>query len=133
MTNLKISALILATATAFAVPASASSLSDSLGVEAGKYTANELVQLKAALDADDYIRADFIMDRANDATLAAEADMLNVSSFAIEHAEENGNYAKADFIRDRNAGNIDEISAAAMARQDAIQMRQKANEEGDGV
>jgi len=73
------------------------------------------------------------MDRANDATLAAEADMLNVPSFAIEHAEENGNYAKADFIRDRNAGNIDEISAAAMARQDAIQMRQKANEEGDGV
>ena len=133
MTNLKISALILATATAFAVPASASSLSDSLGVEAGKYTANELVQLKAALDADDYIRADFIMDRANDATLAAEADMLNVPSFAIEHAEENGNYAKADFIRERNAGNIDEISAAAMARQDAIQMRQKANEEGDGV
>lgn len=50
MTNFKLSALILAATTTLAAPAFANdALAESLGVEPGKYTNNQLIRLQAAM------------------------------------------------------------------------------------
>lgn len=131
MTNLKISALILAATTAFAAPAFASngSLAASVGVDANAYTTNQLVPLKSALDSDDTIRANFIRSQAG----VTQTDATRVApAFVIKHAEQNGDFAKATFHKDWNAGEIDAISADAAARQAQIFEAQQASEENRG-
>jgi len=129
MTNLKISALIVAATTAFAAPAFASGLADSLGVEPGVYTQNQLIQLKSAIESDDVIRENFIRSQAGVVASAAER---TAPGFLIEHAEQNGEYAKADFLKDWNAGDIDGPSASAKAEQNSFFATQAANEERRG-
>jgi hypothetical protein len=131
MINLKISALILAATTAFAAPAFASngSLAASVGVDANAYTTNQLVPLKSALDSDDTIRANFIRSQAG----VTQTDAIRVApAFVIKHAEQNGDFAKATFLKDWNAGEIDAISADAAARQAQIFEAQQASEENRG-
>jgi len=72
MTNLKISALIVAATTAFAAPAMASGLAESLGVEPGVYTQSQLIQLQSAIEDDNVIRENFIRSQAGVVASAAE-------------------------------------------------------------
>jgi predicted small secreted protein len=118
MTNFKLSALILAATTTLAAPAFANdALAESLGVEPGKYTNNQLIRLQAAMSSDDQIKVDAILAEVSPATSAADADSVPVAEGAIAQAEDNNEQAKVEGMVDQNTGEIGEISEEAAALQ----------------
>jgi len=95
MTTLKTTALIVAATAAFSAPAFANSLADSLGVDEGRYTYNQLIQLQTAKEADDTIRYNAI--------LSEPRTFDNISStnpsVVIEHAADNNNTIQEQFLK----------------------------------
>lgn len=86
--------LATAAALAFAAPAVAQSqLELSLGVDAGQFTAAELIQLDRAYEENDTTRANFILSGGSNLD-AAEIESRGVQ-LAIDRAIEEGDYSQA--------------------------------------
>ena len=124
MKTLTLSAIAVALTTAVAAPAFA----DTSGL-----SANQIVQLNAALADDDHIRANFIRSQAGSDVSLSTSGSVGVPGFVIDHAENDGEFAKANFLKAKNAGEIDAPSADALARQAAVQSANAASDENGGA
>jgi len=60
---------------------------------------------------DDHIRANFIRSQAGSDVSLSTSGSVGVPGFVIDHAENDGEFAKANFLKAKNAGEIDAPSA----------------------
>ena len=107
-----VKAITAALAIAVAAPAFANdNLARSLGVEPGVFTTSQLAALKAAQDSDEFTIQNFIEDQAGRGEVVSTRNVgANVPSFTIEHAREAGEYAFANGLEQKNAGQFNGVT-----------------------
>ena len=96
-------ALTAALTLALAAPAVASpQLAASLGVDAGDYTVAQLIQLRDAREADEFITAGFIANGGAE-VVSTQSFRTASSDFALRVLEEGDDHIRANFVRNGGA------------------------------
>jgi methionine synthase I (cobalamin-dependent) len=113
-------ALTTALALSLAAPAFASEqLAASLGVDAGDYTVAELIQLRTALENDDQIFANYIVNGGSEVVSTQSFGGSVASDFALRVLEEDDEHIRANFVRN---GGAEVVSTQSFGGQTAAEI-----------